>query len=148
MSEKPQPAASESQPLPGSATASATQPLPGSAAAAVPIGAAVSNDSNLLNLVHSGSRILIGFNYREMPDETRVDRFRVQLLDFVHRTKCKSLTFDLKGLKILPSRMLGFFVSLKNDGHDVELINMELGVQDIFRVTKLGPLFTIHPVSQ
>ena len=135
MSEKPEPAASECQPLPSSTPVS------------TPSAGAVSNDSNLLNLVHSGSRIQIGFNYREMPDETRVARFRVQLLDFVHRTKCKSLTFDLQGLKILPSRMLGFFVSLKNDGHDVELINMEPGVQDIFRVTKLGPLFTIRPVS-
>ena len=83
-----------------------------------------------------------------MPDESRVAGYRVQLLDFVQRTSCKSLTFDMKGIKIVPSRMLGFFVSLKNEGHDIELVDMEQGVQDVFRITKLAQMFTIRPVMK
>ena len=137
MPEKRVSAASEGQPQPG------PQPAPVESAAE----GARSNDPNHLNLAHSGGRVLVGFNYKEMPDETRVTKFRAQLLDFVQRTNCKSLTFDLRGLKILPSRMLGFFVSLRSEGHDIELLNLEQGVQDVFRITKLGPMFTIRPYS-
>ena len=137
MPDKPEPAASKGQPLPSSAPASVASAVEG----------ARSNDPNLLSLVYSGRRVQVGFNYKEMPDETRVAKYRAQLLDFVQRTNCKSLTFDLKGLKILPSRMLGFFVSLKNEGHDIELLNMQPVVQEVFRITKLGSLFTIRPHS-
>jgi len=108
----------------------------------------VSNDANHLSLSHSGDRILVGFNYKDMPDETRVARYRTQLLDFVQRTNCKSLKFDMKGIKIVPSRTLGFFVSLKNEGHDIELVDLEQAVQDIMRITKLAPMFTIRPAGK
>ena len=137
MPEKLEPAASEGQTKPSPALASVESAAEG----------ARSNDPNLLNLAHSGGRVLVDFNYKDLPDETRVTKYRAQLLDFVQLTNCKSLTFDLRGLKILPSRMLGFFVSLKSEGHDIELLNLEQGVRDIFRITKLGPLFTIRPPS-
>jgi hypothetical protein len=108
----------------------------------------VSNEAGLLSLAQTGNRVLVGFNYKDMPDETRVAGYRAQLLDFVQRTSCKSLTFDMQGIKIIPSRMLGFFVSLKNEGHDIELVDMEQGVQDVLRVTKLAQMFTIRPTSK
>ncbi|HEY2252046.1 MAG TPA: hypothetical protein VGH74_13330, partial [Planctomycetaceae bacterium] len=74
----------------------------------------MSDEPGLLSLKHSDSRVLIAFNYKDMPDETRVARYRKQLLEFVQRTNCKSLKFDMRGIKIIPSRMLGLFVSLKN----------------------------------
>ncbi len=99
---------------------------------------------DLLNLAHDGARVRVGFNSSEMPDETRVARYRKQLHDYLQKANCKALTFDLAGLMILPSRMLGLFISLKTDGHDVELVNMSQNVQNIFRVTKISPLFTIN----
>jgi hypothetical protein len=121
-------------------------PLPSSASASMEFAADCdkSNDPNLLSLEHSGWQISIVFNYKDMPDETRVFRYRSQLRDFVRRTNCKSLRFDLTGIKVLPSRMLGFFILLKNEGHDIELVNLAQGVQDIFRITRLGPLFRIR----
>jgi len=127
--------------------ANPSQSQPESPTAFGPISSdAVSNEAGLLNLVHSDSRVLIGFNYKDMPDETRVARYRQQLLEFVQRTNCKSLKFDMRGIKIIPSRMLGFFVSLRNEGHDVELVDIEQGVQDVIRLTKLSPMFTIRAI--
>jgi len=138
VSEKTEPIGSHSQ-LPSS---------PASAAGETAVPGAVSNDANHLSLLHSGDRILVGFNYKDMPDEIRVARYRAQLLDFVKRTNCKSLKFDMKGIKIVPSRMLGFFVSLKSEGHDIELVDLEQAVQDIIRITKLAPMFTIRPIGK
>ena len=133
VSEKPEPDAGETQPLPSPAIESAEAVEE----------CARSDDPNLLSLEHLRGRIRVGFNYKDIPDEIRVGKYRAQLNDFVKCTGCKSLTFDLAGIKILPSRMIGFFVSLKNEGHDIELLDLEPAVQDIFRITKLGPMFTI-----
>jgi hypothetical protein len=143
VSEKPEIVATKGQPFP-----SCTPTPVDSAVPRAGQGGVLSGDSGLLRLELSGSRVLVGFNDKDIPDETRVARYRAQLLDFVQRSRCKALNFDLKGIKILPSRMLGFFVTLKNEGHDIELVNMEQGVQDIFRITKLAPLFTIRPVAK
>jgi len=104
---------------------------------------ASNSSDDLLSLAHDGSRVQVGFNSNTMPDETRVARYRKQLHDYLQKTNCKALTFDLAGLMILPSRMLGLLISLKTDGNDVELVNMSKNVQDIFRVTKISPMFTI-----
>lgn len=136
--EKPEPAATEGQNLAGCPPVSVDPEAPG----------ARFNDPNLLSLEHRGWRVMVGFHCKEMPDESRVSKYRAQLLDFVRQTNCKSLTFDMRGIKIVPSRMLGFFVSLKNEGHDIELVDMEQQVQDIFRVTKLASMFTIRPIAK
>jgi anti-anti-sigma factor len=133
VSETPERAAGTSQPAPNEPGESGETP-----------SGPESNIPGLLNLVHSQCRVYVSFNYKDLPDEARVAKYRTQLLEFVQRTNCKSLTFDLAGIKILPSRMLGLFVNLRNEGHDIELVNLEQAVQDIFRITKLGPMFTIR----
>jgi len=101
------------------------------------------NDPHLLHLTFDGTQILVGFQSREVPDESRVAAFRVQLQKYCTDAKCKRLKFDLAGVKILPSRMLGFLVTLKNEGHEVELVNVCPMVHDILRLTKLAPMFKI-----
>jgi len=143
VSENTEQAAGQGQSQPGSPPAA-----PGSnASGPIPSGE-VSNEPGLLSLVHSDSQVLVGFNYKDMPDETRVARYRAQLLEFLQRTNCKSLKFDMRGVKIIPSRMLGFFVSLKNEGHEIELIDLEQGVQDVIRLTRLSSMFTIRPIAK
>jgi hypothetical protein len=101
------------------------------------------HDPHLMSLTFDGTRILIGFQSREIPDESRVAAFRVQLQKYCADTKCKRLKFDLAGIKILPSRMLGFLVTLKNEGHEVELVNVCPMVHDILRLTRLASMFTM-----
>lgn len=125
--------------------------FPASDSAAIPPGGIPSkfadpakDSANQLALAHDGSRVHVAFKSKDVPDETRVAGYRAQLLSFIQRTGCHSLTFDLEGLKLLPSRMLGFFLTLKNEGHDIELVNVAPFIQDIFRVTKLAPIVTIR----
>jgi hypothetical protein len=101
------------------------------------------SDPNLLKLECDGTRIYVGFQSREIPDESRIAAFRAQLQKFAADTKCKRLKFDLAGIKILPSRMLGFLVTFKNEGHEIELVNVCPMVQDILRLTKLASMFTM-----
>jgi hypothetical protein len=106
--------------------------------------AAASGTVSSLKLTFDGSRAHIEFIDKDVPDETQVAAYRLQLLNFIQRTGCRDLTFDLEGLKLLPSRMLGFFLTLKNEGHDIELVNVSPFIQDIFQVTKLACFVTIR----
>lgn len=113
-------------------------PPEGAAGGIVPVW---THDSHLLNLEFDGTQILISFQSHEIPDESRVAAFRTQLQKFCADAKCKRIKFDLAGIKILPSRMLGFLVTLKNEGNEVELVNVCPMVQDILRLTKLASMF-------
>ncbi|MBI3861764.1 MAG: STAS domain-containing protein [Planctomycetia bacterium] len=117
---------------------------PGQMSAAGPVANAKSSLDGQLKLALENARVRVAFNYKDVPDENRVASYRSQLQSFVQKTGCRSLIFDLEGLKLLPSRMLGFFLTLKNEGHDIELVNVAPFIQDIFRVTKLAPMVTIR----
>lgn len=102
-------------------------------------------DPNLLTFVRDGSRVIVGFNSKDVPDEVCVAGYRDQLLKVVQESACKVLTFDLTGIKILPSGMLGLLVTLRNRGQAVELLNPSVDIQEVLRVTRLLTLFSIRP---
>jgi hypothetical protein len=106
---------------------------------------ASSSDVSSLTLTLHGSRIVIEFRDKRPPDESQVVAYRQQLLNFVAMTGCHDLTFNLHGINLVPSRMLGLFLELKKTGHDIELVNVSPFVQDIFRVSKLESFVTICP---
>jgi hypothetical protein len=102
-------------------------------------------DPNLLTFVRDGSRVIVGFNSTDVPDEVCVAGYREQLLKIVQESGCKVLTFDLTGIRILPSGMLGLLVTLKNRGQAIELLNPSVDIQEVLRVTRLLTLFSIRP---
>jgi anti-anti-sigma factor len=122
-----------------------SQPPDGSQKPSSPINlAGRSSTADLLRLTQIGTRVHVSFSDKDVPDESRVEAYRIQLVNFIQRTSCRDLTFDLEGIKLLPSRMLGFFLALKKEGRDIELVNVSPFVQDIFRVTKLDQFVTIR----
>jgi anti-sigma B factor antagonist len=71
--------------------------------------------------------------------------YREQLLKIVQESGCNVLTFDLTGIKILPSGMLGLLVTMRNRGQSIELLNPSVDIQEVLRVTRLLTLFSIRP---
>ncbi len=102
-------------------------------------------DPNLLKMAREGAALVIGFNRKEVPDEVCIAGYREQLLQLLAaHPDCKVLTFDLTGVKLLPSGMLGLLASLKKRVGDVEVLNPSKDVTDALRVTKLNTLLTIR----
>src|SRR5690349_3326176 len=64
-------------------------------------------DPTLLTFVRDGQRAIVGFNSKSVPDELCIAAYRNQLLKYVQDFNCKTLAFELAGIKILPSGMLG-----------------------------------------
>ena len=107
---------------------------------------AVSNaDPTLLTFVLDGRRAVVGFNSRSVPDELCVAAYRNQLFKYVQDYGCQVLAFELKGIKILPSGMLGLLVTLKKRGLVIELLNPVADIVEVLRITRLAPMFTIQP---
>ena len=102
-------------------------------------------DPTLLTFARDGSRVIVGFNSKDVPDEVCVAGYRDQLLNIVRESGCQVLTFDLTGIKILPSGMLGLLVTMRNRGQVVELLNPSVDIQEVLRVTRLLTLFNIRP---
>ncbi len=102
-------------------------------------------DPNLLTFVTDGSRVIVGFNSKDVPDEVCVAGYRDQLFKIVQESGCNTLTFDLTGIRIIPSGMLGLLVTMKNRGQAIEILNPSADIQEVLRVTRLLTLFTIRP---
>jgi anti-sigma B factor antagonist len=103
----------------------------------------VSTDPTLLTFVQDGQRAIVGFNSKSVPDEVCVAAYRNQLIKYVQDHDCKTLAFELAGIKILPSGMLGLLVSLKKRGLEIELLNPAVDIVDVLRITRLLQMFKV-----
>ena len=102
-------------------------------------------DPNLLRIDRHGDAIVIGFNRVDIPDEVCIAGYRDQLFEVLDRNPdCKALTFDVTGIKLLPSGMLGLLASLKKRVGDIEILNPSRDVHEVLRVTRLTTLFKIR----
>jgi hypothetical protein len=102
-------------------------------------------DPNLLRITQNGSEIVIGFNRVDIPDEVCIAGYRDQLLQLLDRNaECRSLTFDVSGIKLLPSGMLGLLASLKKRVGNIEVLNPSRDVLEALRVTRLTTIFKIR----
>jgi hypothetical protein len=104
-------------------------------------------DPTLLTFLLDGRRAIVGFNSKSVPDEVCIAAYRNQLLKYVQDHDCQSLAFDLSGIKLVPSGMLGLLVSLKKRGLDVELLNAAADIVDVLRITRLATMFKIEPTA-
>ena len=110
--------------------------------------AASNADPNLLTFVRDGQRAIVGFNSKSVPDELCIAAYRNQLLKYVQDADCKVLAFELSGIKILPSGMLGLLVTLKKRGIEVELLNPVADIVEVLRITRLAPMFTVRTAAK
>src|SRR5579871_6332201 len=98
-------------------------------------------DPNLLNISRHGSSIVIGFNGVDVPDEVCIAGYRTQVTELLDQhPDCKVLTFDVTGVKLLPSGMLGLLASLKKRVEQIEVLNPSIDIQEALRVTRLNTL--------
>jgi anti-sigma B factor antagonist len=102
-------------------------------------------DPNLLKITKDGTTLTIGFNRVDVPDEVCIAGYRQQVFDLLENNPdCKVLTFDVTGIHLLPSGMLGLLASLKKRVGNIEVLNPARDVREALRVTRLNTLFTIR----
>jgi anti-sigma B factor antagonist len=98
----------------------------------------------VLQVYEAGKVTVVGFNGIEVPDEVCVAGYRDQLEKLIDEHRCETLAFDLTGVKLVPSGMLGLLVSLKKKGVQIDLFNASDSLREALEVTHLLPLFNLR----
>jgi len=101
----------------------------------------------VLNVYQTGPLTVVGFAGQDVPDEVCIAAYRDQLFKLIEDSHCRVLAFDLTGVVLVPSGMLGVLVSLRKRLDRVELYNPSKDVLDVLEMTKLNALFDIREVA-
>ena len=107
-------------------------------------------EDGILKVYSVGSTTVLGFDGHDVPSEFNVAHYRAAIFDLLAANNCSTVAFDLTGVKLVPSGMLGLLVSLKQmEGMDltVQMFNPCKDVQEVLQITKLNTLIEIHEVD-
>ena len=100
-----------------------------------------------LEVFKSGEITVVGFGGRDVLDQVNIAACRDQIADLVKVNHTKTLAFDLTGVRLIPSGLLGLLVSLKDLGVAVQIFNPSDDVREVLEITKLDKLFEVHEVQ-
>ena len=104
-------------------------------------------DPNVLKIYQTGELTVVGFGGQDVPDEVCIAAYRDQLFQLVKENNCKVLAFDLTGVTLIPSGMLGVLTSLRTKVQRLELYNPSVDVREVLHMTRLESLFDIKEVA-
>ncbi len=97
-----------------------------------------------LTVYESGKSTVVGFGGIDVPDDVSIDTCREQLFRLVEEQGCETITFDLTGVRMIPSGIVGLFVSLKTRGLQVVLFNASNEVRTVLERMKLASMFQLR----
>ena len=102
---------------------------------------------NVLKIYQTGELTVVGFGGKDVPDEVCIAEYRQQLLDLIAEHGVKTMAFDLSGVQLVPSGMLGVLSTIAKRVEEVEIYNPSVDVREVLRMTKLERLFEIKEVQ-
>jgi anti-sigma B factor antagonist len=105
------------------------------------------DDPSVLKVYQTGELTVVGFGGRDVPDEVCIAAYRTQLFELVAQHHCKVLAFDMTGVKLVPSGMLGVLSSMLSRVEKVEVYNPSEDVREVLRITNLDRLFDVKEVA-
>ena len=97
----------------------------------------------LLKVHETGDVTIIGFVNEPYLGATQVKAMSEELADIIDKHDPKVLQFDLTGVALMTSDMLGHLLSLRKSGVDIVLYNPSEDVRQIMKTTKLDLLFDV-----
>ena len=93
---------------------------------------------------------MLGFGGEDVPSEFNAALYRAAISDLLVANNSDTVAFDLTGVQLVPSGMLGLLVSLKQlNGLEpvVQVFNPCEDVQEVLRITKLNTMIEVHEVD-
>lgn len=100
-----------------------------------------------LEVYHPGELTVIGFGGREILDDLNLAECRDDLVDLIQDNGCKVLAFDLTGVRLIPSGLLGLLASIRRLGVEVHLYNACDDIREVLEITKLDQVLELHEVE-
>lgn len=104
-------------------------------------------DQPILEVYQTGPTTIVGFGGRDVLADVNVAACREELVELVKVQKCDVVAFDLTGVKLLPSGLLGLLASLRNINVEVHVYNPSDDVREALSITGLDQLMPIHEIA-
>jgi anti-anti-sigma factor len=101
----------------------------------------------ILQVYQTGPTTVVGFGGKDVLGDVNVAACRDELLELIRREECAVMAFDLTGVKLIPSGLLGLLASIRNNDVDVHIYNPSDDVRDVLAITGLNSLMEIHQVE-
>ena len=101
----------------------------------------------LIEIYATGPTTVIGFGGRDLVDNVNLASCREELLALIKVHGCQILAFDLTGVKLIPSGLLGLLASLRREGVEVHLYNPSQDVREVLETTNLHTIMPIHEID-
>ncbi len=101
------------------------------------------DDFATLKVSQNGEVTVISFGGREVLDQINIAACRDQITDIVKQNQTKTLAFEMTGVRLIPSGMLGLLASLRDKVAKIQILNPSEDVRDVLEVTKLNQIFEV-----
>lgn len=107
----------------------------------------MTTEPQLLSVYKTGPLTVVGFGGQEVLDQVNIAVCRSEIMKLVAENATEVLAFDLTGVKLIPSGLLGLLASLRNQGVKIQLYNPSEDVQDVLQVTHLDTVLEVLHVK-
>ncbi len=104
-------------------------------------------EDGVLHVYEVGELIVLGFAGRDVPSHFNVAHYRDAIIKLAQANNTAKIAFDLTGVRIVPSGILGLWASLKQQDIDVEVYNPSEDIEEVLEVTKLNQLIDIKRID-
>jgi anti-anti-sigma regulatory factor len=93
---------------------------------------------SVLKVYEVGENTIVGFSRSGAGQPPDIPRWHSELMKLVDQHGCRVLTFDLSGVRRMPSAVLDIMFSLKQRGVLVQVFNPTKTMRDLLKVTRLN----------
>jgi len=105
----------------------------------------MSKSPDILEISTRDNEAVARFCSVDFPNEAALEQCRHQLDDYLASHPSEVLVFDLTGVVIIPSTMLGLLLAYRQRGIRIRIVNPSEHVIAVLNVTKLSSKFEIEP---
>ena len=102
---------------------------------------------DIFEVYQTGELTVVGFGAREILDQLDLTVCRAEIIALVEKHHAKTLAFDLSGVKLIPSGMLGLLASLRRMNIEVHIYNPSQDVAEVLQITRLSDVLPIHYIE-
>lgn len=103
-----------------------------------------------LKVYSAGETTVLGFAGQDVPPEFNAAHYRAAISELLTTHNSKVVAFDLTGVRLVPSGMLGLIVSLRNlKGVEprVQIFNPSKDVREVLSISRLDTMIEVREVD-
>ncbi len=100
-----------------------------------------------LEVYQAGELTVIGFGGREILEDLNLADCRDEIAELIREYDCQTLAFDLTGVRLIPSELLGIIASTQRRGVEVHLFNPSDDIREVLEITQLDKFLHVHEID-